>query len=309
MSVSLKSLNTQSSITPDTIKRAKEGLWDAQNPVIKQAIQEGLNDLETIAQGTFERPINGYLRRFLLRSLIGSLFRIKVEYPERIPHSPVILVANHLNHIDPFLLISESFASPYFHILGDARTLYNKWWKRFILRLSGGVIPLERRWGQETAIIEAAQAGDQGLKPLAQAIEENVPSGESIKTLRQINKAVQVILQQGQGLMLFPEGRLGTTEGKLSLPLKRGTAIYALRSGVPVVPVALIGTKNLYYRKTLTLRFGEPLSFSQVKHPKRQDIDTVLERLENAFIELLPSHYQEPDELKLFSEFLNHFFC
>ncbi len=218
-------------------------------------------------------------------------------------------MANHLNHIDPFLLISESFASPYFHILGDARTLYNKWWKRFILRLSGGVIPLERRWGQETAIIEAAQAGDQGLKPLAQAIEENVPSGESIKTLRQINKAVQVILQQGQGLMLFPEGRLGTTEGKLSLPLKRGTAIYALRSGVPVVPVALIGTKNLYYRKTLTLRFGEPLSFSQVKHPKRQDIDTVLERLENAFIELLPSHYQEPDEVKLFSEFLNHFFC
>ncbi len=309
MSVSLKSVNTQPPITPHTIQRAKEGLSDAQNPVIQEAIQQGLNDLETMAEGTFEPPLNGQFRRFLLRSLIHSLFRVKVEYPERIPRHPVILVGNHLNHIDPFLLLSECFTSPYFHILGDARTLYNKWWKRFILGLSGGVIPLERRWGQETAIIEAAEAGNEALKPLAQAIKKNVPSGESIKTLRQINKAVQVILEQGQGLMLFPEGRLGTTEGKLSLPLKRGTAIYALRSGVPVVPVALVGTKHLYYRKTLTLRFGEPLHFSQVKHPKHKEIDTVLNTLENAFIELLPSHYQEPDEIKLFSEFLNHFFC
>ncbi|MDJ0599142.1 MAG: 1-acyl-sn-glycerol-3-phosphate acyltransferase [Crocosphaera sp.] len=309
MSVSLESINTQPSITPDTIQRAKEGLCDAQNPKIKQAIQQGLNNLETMAEGTFDPPINGRFRRFVLRSLIHSLFRVKVDYPERIPRHPVILVANHLNHIDPFLLLSECSASPYFHILGDARTLYNKGWKRFILGLSGGVIPLERRWGQETAIIEAAEAGNQELKSLAQAIEENVPSGESIKTLRQINKAVQVILEQGRGLMLFPEGRLGTTEGKLSIPLKRGTAIYALRSGVPVVPVGLIGTKHLYYRKTLTLRFGEPLVFPQVKHPKRQDIDTVLEALEKALIELLPSHYQEPDELKLFSQFLNQFFC
>lgn len=309
MSVSLESTNTKPSITPHTIQRAKEALSDAQNPVIKQAIQQGLNDLETLAEGTFQPPINGQLRRFILRSLIHSLFKVKVEYPERIPSRPVILVGNHLNHIDPFLLLSECFASPYFHILGDARTLYNKGWKRFILGLSGGVIPLERRWGQETAIIEAAEAGNEALKPLAKAIQENVSSGESIKTLRQINKAVQVILEQGQGLMLFPEGCLGTTEGKLSLPLKRGTAIYTLRSGVPVVPVALIGTKNLYYRKTLTLRFGEPLNFSQVKHPKHKDIDTVLETLENAFNKLLPCDYQEPDEMKLFSEFLNNFFC
>ncbi len=309
MSLSLESPHTQSPITPDALQRAKEGLSDAQNPHIKQAIQQGLNDLETIAEGTFQRPIDGQFRRLILRSLIHSLFRVKVDYPERIPRCPVILVANHLNHIDPFLLLSESFATPYFHILGDARTLYNKWWKRFILGLYGGVIPLERRWGQETAIIEAAKAGNQELQTLAQAIEENVPSGESIKTLRQINKAVQVILEQGHGLMLFPEGRLGTTEAQLSLPLKRGTAIYALRSGVPVVPVALIGTKDLYYRKTLTLRFGEPLSFPQVKHPKCQDIDGVLEGLEKALIELLPSYYQEPDELKLFSGFLNHFFC
>ncbi|MGK7881760.1 MAG: lysophospholipid acyltransferase family protein [Crocosphaera sp.] len=309
MSVSLESPHTKLTITPDTIQRAKEGLSDAQNPQIKKAIQQGLNDLETIAEGTFQRPIDGNFRRLILRSLIHSLFRVKVDYPELIPRSPVILVANHLNHIDPFLLLSESLASPYFHILGDARTLYNKWWKRFILGLSGGVIPLERRWGQETAIIEAAEGEHPELKPLAQAIAENVPSGESIKTLRQINKAVEVILAQKQGLMLFPEGRLGATEGKLSLPLKRGTAIYALRSGVPVVPVGLVGTKNLYYRKTLTVRFGEPLSFPQVKHPKRQDINNVLETLEDALVELLPSHYQEPDELKLFSGFLNHFFC
>ncbi len=130
MSVSLDHSQTQPHLLPpitsDTIKRATEGVAYAQNPVIKQAIQEGLKNLETIAQGTFERRLHGGFRRLFLRSLIHTLFQVRVEYPEGIPGSPVILVANHLNHIDPFLLLSELPACPYFHILGDARTLYNK---------------------------------------------------------------------------------------------------------------------------------------------------------------------------------------
>lgn len=296
-------------LTPDTIRRATEGLADAQNPSVKRAIKRSLNQMETIAQGKFEHRLSGYFRHWVLRSLIHSLFRVKVDYPQRIPLRPVILVANHLNHIDPFLLLSELPASPYYYILGDARSLYNKQWKRLIVGLSGGVIPLERRWGEEMAVIEAVQAGHRELIPLATAIEQDVPSGGDIKTMRQIDRAVQSILAREDGLMLFPEGKLGTTEGKLTVPLKRGTALYSLRAGVPIVPVALIGTKNLYWRKTLTLRFGEPLSFPQLKHPKRADINTVLDALQNSLIDLLPLDYQDPNEPKLLGEFLNHLFC
>ncbi len=313
MQISLKKSPTQPTtlptLTPDTIKRAREGLADAQNPAVRQAITHSIGQLETIAQGEFEHRLSGHFRHWILRSLIHSLFRVKVEYPQRIPHRPVILVANHLNHIDPFLLLSELPASPYYYILGDARSVYNKLWKRLIVGLSGGVIPLERRWGEEMAVIEAAQTEQEELTQLSKEIERDVPSGGDIKTMRQIDRAVQSILEREDGIMLFPEGRLGTTEGKLMVPLKRGTALYALRAGVPIVPVALVGTKHLYWRKTLTLRFGEPLSFPQVQHPKRSDINTVLEILQTSLIELLPLDYQDPNETQLFSEFLNHFFC
>ncbi|ACK68137.1 phospholipid/glycerol acyltransferase [Rippkaea orientalis PCC 8801] len=295
-------------LTPKTIQRAQEGLVAAQNSAVRGAIYHSLQQLERIIEGKFDHRLSGSYRHWILRSLIHSLFRVKIEYPERIPRNRVILVANHLNHLDPFLLLSEVPASPYYYILGDSRSLYNKRWKRLILGLSGGVIPLQRRWGQETAIIEAVKAGNEDLKSLAEAIEENVPSGNDIKSLRQIDRAVKSILDREEGIILFPEGRLGTTEGSLTVPLKRGTALYALRGGVPIVPVALSGTKHLYWRKTLTLTFGEPLLFPQIKHPQRKEIEAVLETLEKAMVELLPKDYQEPDEPKLFANFLNQMF-
>jgi 1-acyl-sn-glycerol-3-phosphate acyltransferase len=63
--------------------------------------------------------------------------------------------------------------------------------------------------------------------------------------------------------------------------------IYALRSGVPITPVAIRGTQHLHFRKTLTLRFGPALQFPQETRPKRQTIDWAIAALEAALLELL----------------------
>jgi 1-acyl-sn-glycerol-3-phosphate acyltransferase len=94
----------------------------------------------------------------------------------------------------------------------------------------------------------------------------------------------------------------------MHLPLKRGTVLYAMRSGVPIVPVAIIGTRELYFRKRLTLRFGPPLQVPHQKRPKRVDINQTLARLEASFLDLLPQDYQEPKGPKLFRKWLNHLF-
>ncbi|MBW4560670.1 MAG: 1-acyl-sn-glycerol-3-phosphate acyltransferase [Mojavia pulchra JT2-VF2] len=295
-------------LTAATINRVQEGLAAAIDPAVRQTIEEALKDLAVINSEYREPRANGGLRRFVLRSLIHGLFRVRVEYQERLPQEPAILAVNHLHHIDPFLLLGELPAQPYYYILGDARTLYNKWWKRLILGFAGGVIPLERIWKEEIAVIAEAKAGRQDLVELATAIEENVPTGGDIQTLRQIDRIVLALLARGDGIVLFPEGRLGDTEGKLHLPLKRGTVIYALRAGVPIVPVALIGTHDLYLGKELTIRFGQPLSCSATSIPKRQEVDAVLSALENAMLALLPKDYQEPRGIKLFRSFLNHMF-
>jgi 1-acyl-sn-glycerol-3-phosphate acyltransferase len=294
------------SLDAAAIKRVEEGVAAASDRAVRNTIEQALTRLQAINQGHTEHQINGSVRRFVLRSLIHTLFKVRVENRENLPQIPAILAVNHLHHIDPLLLLAELPSKPYYYVLGDARTLYNKWWKRFILGFAGGVIPLARWWKEEIAVIEAAKAGKEDLAQLAAAIEKNVPSGGDIQTLRQIDRIVLGILAHGDGMMLFPEGRLGSTEGKLHLPLKRGTVIYALRAGVPIVPVGLIGTHDLYLRKELTIRFGEPLHFSPNTKTSRQQVEAALEALQTSMMALLPDDYQEPTGIKLLHYFLNH---
>jgi 1-acyl-sn-glycerol-3-phosphate acyltransferase len=293
-------------LTDAGIKRVREGVAAAGDRAVREIIAKTLAGLEARAEGQIEPRVSAGIRRFVLRSLIHAIFRVRVENLDKIPQTPAILAANHLHHLDPLLLLAEIPTQPHYYIVGDARTLYNKWWKRFILGFAGGVIPLARIWKEEVAVMQAAKAGRQDLAQLAQAIEETVPTGGDIPTLRQIDRIVLGILAQGDGMILFPEGRLGNSEGQLHLPLKRGTVIYALRAGVPIVPIALIGTHDLYWRKELTLRIGEPLHFDQTTRPNRREVDIALEKLQAAIQALLPTDYQEPPGTKLLRHFLNH---
>jgi len=295
-------------LTPATIQRAREGLAAARDLSANRIVCKALLSSEAIAEGRSAPKISGEQRRFVLRSLIHTLFRVRVEYPERIPTTPALLAPNHLNHIDPFLLLSELPARPYYHILGDARTLYNKWWKRQLLSLAKGVIPLERLWNEELAVIEGAKQGLSELTDLASAVEHDVPNRGSIETLRRLDRIVQAMFARGDGILLFPEGGLGRAEGQLRLPLKRGAVIYALRAGVPIVPVGIIGTQNLYLKKVLTIRFGQPLIFPQSNRPKPRQVQAALDALQAALMTLLPTDYREPDEVKLLSHTLNHMF-
>lgn len=291
-------------LTEAAIKRVWEGIAAASDRTIRHTIETTLNQLSAIDQEHSETRVNANIRRWVLRSLIHSLFSIKVENIENIPPTPAILAANHLHHIDPLVLLAEIPTQPHYYILGDARTLYNKWWKRWILGFAGGVIPLERIWGEEQAVIAAAKAGRDDLTALAQVIKDTVNPGGDIHTIRRIDRIVAAILARGDGLMIFPEGRLGNAEGDM-YPFKRGTVIYALRASVPIVPISLIGTHDLFLRKKLTIRVGEPLHFPATTRPKRQEIDTALEALQAAIRDLLPTDYQEPTGIKLLQHFLN----
>ena len=295
-------------LTPAVIRRVREGVAAARDSRVQRLTQAALERIGTIAHGEADTRVSGRFRRWLLRRFIRFFFRVQIECPDKIPQESVVLVANHLSHLDPFLILASVPARPYYYILGDARTLYNKRWKRWIAGNAGGVIPLERWWKEEIAVMEQAQRDRPDLQDLADAIIQEVPNGSSIKQMRQIDQAIQAILQRGDGVMLFPEGRLGSQEGKLHLPLKRGTVIYAMRSGVPIVPVAIAGTQTLHFRKHLILRFGQPIPFEQQPRPKRQAINQALKTLEDELTHLLIADYQEPKGPKPLQEWLNQLF-
>jgi 1-acyl-sn-glycerol-3-phosphate acyltransferase len=74
------------------------------------------------------------------------------------------------------------------------------------------------------------------------------------------------VLQQGRALGIFPEGTR-SPDGRL-YKFRTGVARLALRSGAPVVPVGIVGTREVqppgerrWHRAPVALHFGAPLHF------------------------------------------------
>ena len=296
--------------SPDaaTVLRAAEGLAAVRDPALKAAIARAWQQLESLTPSNAPERVPGRYRRWFLGLVLRLLFRVEVENLDCVPSGASILAANHLNHIDPFLLLAIAPARPYYYVFGDARSLFNRAWKRWFLSWSGGAIPIERRWKEEEAVLAAAEAGREELQALARDIARHVPAGDRVSILRQLDRTARTILAADDGFIIFPEGRLGKTEARLYLPFKRGTVLYALRSGVPIVPVAIVGTQELYWGKKLTVRFGEPLPFPKLPKPKAREIDEARTKLQDAIARLLPADYAEPSGIKLGRAFLNHMF-
>jgi len=290
-----------------TIRRARDGIIAAQKKPTRHAANDSLVNAERLVHHLPDKRLATKQRREILRFFINLAFKVTIENSENIPTGPSMLAPNHLNHLDPFLMLSAVLDHPFFYVLGDARTMYNRVWKRRFVRLIGGVIPLERRWKEEMAVIEGAKTHPE-LVELAEEITAKVPDGGSIETLRRIDRIVQAIFANGDSILIFPEGALGLQEGKLRLPLKKGTVLYAMRSGVPIVPVGIIGTRDLFFRKHLTVRFGKPITFTQSDHPKGRDVQAALNQLEDAMVALLPEQYEEPKGIHLFRRRLNRMF-
>ena len=114
---------------------------------------------------------------------------------------------------------------------------------------------------------------------------------------RQALRKAHELLTGGEAIVIFFEGRR-STDGIL-LPPELGTAMIALRAGVPIIPTALINTDHLLPRGGKLLRccrvtviFGEPLTFPQLA---RQGNDrAALQEMSNAIAahvaELLRAH-------------------
>lgn len=113
------------------------------------------------------------------------------------------------------------------------------------------------------------------------------------KALRQAGQ----LLAQGQALVMFPEG---TRSGNARLqPAFYGSALIALRNGVPVLPVGIAGTEKIkgvawiLRRPQITVNIGHPFYLPAVRSRLTK---TELAELTDAIMwhiaELLPPEYR-----------------
>ncbi len=97
-----------------------------------------------------------------------------------------------------------------------------------------------------------------------------IPVENRPNDLGSLRRALQA-LREGAVLGIFPEGgRSG--DGSLG-PAKPGAALLALRAGVPLLPVGILGAFRAYSRhvrlprpRRIIVRFGEPLAFPAAWH-------------------------------------------
>ena len=105
------------------------------------------------------------------------------------------------------------------------------------------------------------------------------------------------LLKAGEIVCLFPEGTR-SLDGKLQEP-ELGIGLIALKSGAPVVPVAVVGTDTVLPsngkrpgRKRITIEYGEPLMFTDLIEAgdSRQNMEEVGKRTMAAIGNLLAKY-------------------
>ena len=107
-------------------------------------------------------------------------------------------------------------------------------------------------------------------------------------SLRSMSDGARIISQRRISVLLFPEG--GRTASGLRV-FKEGAAYIAIKAGVPVVPMAIVGMRDLLpmgsihiHSGRVTVRIGDPIDTSGLKLANRVDLT---ERLHNEVARLL----------------------
>ncbi len=108
-----------------------------------------------------------------------------------------------------------------------------------------------------------------------------------------IREAMKLV-DEGNLLGIFPEGTRSKT-GEIQ-PLQGGTAMIAIKAGVPVVPVVVVGVKPLRLRRSIEVRIGTPIRFGEPHRASKDEVSAAGEQISQQFTTLLGRNLPEHAE-------------
>ena len=122
-----------------------------------------------------------------------------------------------------------------------------------------------------------------------------VPRGDARAAVKTMTSAARIIQERRISILIFPEGGR-SHDGELA-PFQEGAAFIAIRAGVPLVPIALIGTREvLPYGSShvrggwVTMRIGDPVATDQVPLKERGRITNELRERIASMLDREPIH-------------------
>jgi 1-acyl-sn-glycerol-3-phosphate acyltransferase len=169
------------------------------------------------------------IARVLLVGVFG--FRVDARGREHLPPAGgyILLAAVHRGWMDPFLALDAVPREPRVWTLGSGPSGFDRPWKERLLRLVGGVLPVWR--------------GGIG-------IEVHVT-------------AARAVLERGGVFSTFVEGTIGGPPDRPT-PFRSGAFVIALRTGAPIVPLAVAGAEELYRGKRFATRLLPAVTMAEL---------------------------------------------
>jgi 1-acyl-sn-glycerol-3-phosphate acyltransferase len=195
--------------------------------------------------------------RFLLW---GSGIHVKADGLDKIaPGGSYIFVSNHLSYMDTPVVLAN--------------------------------IPVQFRFLAKSGLFKIPLMGTH----LHRAGHIPVPRDDARAAVKTMNMAAQAMRDRGISLLIFPEGGRSET-GELAA-FKEGAAYIAIRAGVPLVPIALKGTREVlpfgsgHVRSgPVSMRIGDPIPTDQIQLRDRGRITAELRERIASMLDEQPMH-------------------
>jgi len=155
--------------------------------------------------------------------LAASFIRVRVEGADKLdPHGTYVFISNHASYMDiPAILARLPFQFRFFAKKGLFSIPFLGWHLK-----RAGHLPVDR---------SSARA--------------------SLKTM---SEGARVVAERGVSVLLFPEGGR-CPEGLRAF--KEGAAYIAIKAGVPIVPMALVGMRRLLPMGSIHIRSGSTVLY------------------------------------------------
>lgn len=164
---------------------------------------------------------------------LGELFlfglcgiRVETAGRNQLPRGGYIVAAAlHRGWIDPLVVLRALPREPRVWFMGSAASAFDRRWKEMLLRRTGGLLPVWRGGGIDVHV-----------------------------------QAARAVAEQGAVLCLFMEGAIVGPPDRVWPGVRSGTGLLALRTDMPIVPIALVGSDRLYRGRRIACRILAPTS-------------------------------------------------
>jgi Acyltransferase len=166
--------------------------------------------------------------RLVARFALFGLFRFRIATSgqEHVPAGGYLLIgAAHRGWMDPFVVLHAIPAEPRAWFLGSGPSTFTSRSREALIHRLGGLLPVWR--------------GGLGV-------------AAHVASARAVVRNGGVFVQMPEGTVSGPPGRIG--------PFRNGAALIALRTGAPIVPLAIAGTEELYVGRRMASRVLPPTS-------------------------------------------------